>query len=625
MSQTRKSATSAYCAARDPKKGAIFLHGLHQVAVKSTNTVPFLIRACQSAIDVTRGTSTAAQQTSSCFGTSKPSNRRRAVPNRSHSHLTKNTTSGQIAVYGTHTGPRQHTAIVAPRNLLGLMIMSTRVSVVQKKEGTTNVDAFLFETMMDMDSLGIKVVDLDIEEDMKMEMEEERPRRRVWRRLVRVVEWVADDGRVMVRSKSAMVWSVAVLLEGVLEGMLSRRAEGVSVAAESAAQNNSAARLLSYGRRRDYFSTGGEESFFVRQRRYLWRSLGSRRRRRYHRNHREISTDLFYAAIRVPSSQTFHDDGESSVDASELPRSFPPSPRSRTAALRAEGNRRQHDLVVSRELLKAEVRLVYAEEDEFGLGVARTIRRRRVAPVFLPSAAARGVLVSGLHAARIAGGTRFASTRCAAPLPRRAWIYFQIRVDDQDDDLGLPSNLDENSTTKGYMLLDDDDRRKRSPRGNPFRRTPIVEVAIGVATTELPRTGLCGLGDSASLVSIGGLLAGSKWRSRPTHALAAFRSGDTVGVLAFHDDSWCRLRFDVNGVATDSITLNFRRMPFLFRRGPGSSSPGGHRLYPTVTFRTPGVGVHGRFSADDIDIGDPADLGLPSGEPVYALDGTRLV
>jgi len=167
---------------------------------------------------------------------------------------------------------------------------------------------------------------------------------------------------------------------------------------------------------------------------------------------------------------------------------------------------------------------------------------------------------------------------------------------------------------------------------------------VGVAPGDLPRTGLCGLAPrSASVASIGGLLVENRWRRGPklNDGLMAFRPGDVVGVLAFQDDASCALRFDVNGDArTRFVSINTTAAPSgtFFLSSSSSPSygkkhskhtffhrPASVRLFPTVSFRTPGVAVEGRFSADDIDIGNPNALGVPPGAKVYAVDGTRLV
>ena len=487
---------------------------------------------------------------------------------------------------------------------------------------------------------------------------------------------------VMAAKSDATTW---VDVAAVLDGLLSRGSEGrsarpPSAAAESAARTNSASRLLAYGRR-------SEGSF-----RGARRLLGSSRvpRKKAYRRESGVPRDLFYAAIKVrdPSEAPLLDLERRT--APPLPASFPPSPRSRTVALRIDRRRRAHDLVVSRELLKVEVRVVYADEDDFGLSVARTIRARRAPPVFSPATAARGIDVSGFSAARLGGANRFASVRCAAPIPQGAWIYFQVRVDDdpftESDDEDLSANnytrrpSDDDDDDEEAAANDDDDqgkgkeqqrqrRRRRQQqalhdddnddteentmvfssslarsgsssetkttltRGASSSRSRLVELAVGLAPSDLARTALCGLGPkSASIVSIGGLLVANMWtRVDRQSDLAVFRPGDTVGVLAYQDDDACHLCFDVNGQkAADMLTVPLLGRPKT-SRGLFSTwrkkrqTTNALRLYPTVSFRTPRVGVHARFTADDIDLADPANLGAPQGEPVYALDGTRLV
>lgn len=311
--------------------------------------------------------------------------------------------------------------------------------------------------------------------------------------------------------------------------------------------------------------------------------------RRLLRRKHAVPGDLFEAAIGSPVEAEHSNLG--------LPASYPASPRARRTVLEDEAERRSILLAASRELLRIEIRCARQEEDAFGMAVARALRRRCMVPLLAHTRSSSQLRLapSGLSACRRKSShVPFASTRCAAPVPKHAWVYWEVAL-----------SLDDSSDSE--------------PEAAP---SPLVEVYVGVTTAPTPLDHLVGANQGeAALSSLGGLLVDSAWTSLDTDddhdvRTGLFGPGDTVGVLAFHHDTSCLLRFciDQHTVACAVIDV-----------APSDC------VYPTLTLRSRSLHATCAFTARDLRY-RPDDTSvaaiLPNDEPppaIYAVDGTRLV
>mmetsp|Transcript_14893 Transcript_14893/g.18373 ORF Transcript_14893/g.18373 Transcript_14893/m.18373 type:complete len:417 (+) Transcript_14893:84-1334(+) len=299
--------------------------------------------------------------------------------------------------------------------------------------------------------------------------------------------------------------------------------------------------------------------------------------------------------------------------------SYPPSPRSRQLKLKLDSEACSNEVHASCELLKAEVRALYSE-DNFSRLVARRIRTYRTPPLLLSRPGLE--LYQGCVTRSTGGFDRFLTTRSAAPLPRGEWIYFEFHI--------LPTNSD----------------------------VEIIELSIGLDAADsnqnfAQRDIFCGQSSlSVGLLSFGGLLCQGKWIYATllglpfddSDTLLFFRPGDVVGVLARQDQfGHCQIRFNVNGMlllhgTNNNFTCGTKKkllsqpLNLLLQNNMGKNARRrgrkkylAARLYPTISFRTPGVTVQAHFTAPDIlKPQHRTDIGAPPDSRVYTLDGTRL-
>ena len=239
--------------------------------------------------------------------------------------------------------------------------------------------------------------------------------------------------------------------------------------------------------------------------------------------------------------------------------------------------------------LGVELRCVDTREtDPITVGVARDLRRRRLLPGWQARRGAAADVAVGADrstARRLARrfGPRLVALRCASPVPRRCWAYFEVRLE--------------------WARGADDDAR----RGEP-------EALVGVAPErDEPRNRLaCGAAPhAAAFSSLGGRTVAGTFAPG-----GGFAPGDAVGVLVRHGAA----RVDVALLRGDG---DGRR---LVARDGFAPPPGDGRLHATLALGSRDVVARGVFDAAELPPRPvvAAAAALPDYAAVYALDGVRL-
>ena len=239
--------------------------------------------------------------------------------------------------------------------------------------------------------------------------------------------------------------------------------------------------------------------------------------------------------------------------------------------------------------LGVELRCVDTREtDPITVGVARDLRRRRLLPGWQARRGAAADVAVGADRAtarRLARrfGPRLVALRCASPVPRRCWAYFEVRLE--------------------WARGADDDARRCEP-----------EALVGVAPErDEPRSRLaCGAAPhAAAFSSLGGRTVAGTFAPG-----GGFKVGDAVGVLVRHGAA----RVDVALLRGDG---DGRR---LVARDGFAPPPGDGRLHATLALGSRDVVARGVFDAAELPPRPvvAAAAALPDYAAVYALDGVRL-
>jgi len=293
------------------------------------------------------------------------------------------------------------------------------------------------------------------------------------------------------------------------------------------------------------------------------------------------------------------------------PKSFPPTPGSRSMVL-ARGSRLAEDVVFfAREHLRVEDALTSSNEKT--RSVAMSLREGKRLAVFNADHANSGIeLSSGQHCATKVGNELYCTTRCMVPILKNCFVYFEMSVWNPLDHASMP---------------------------------PLL--SIGLSTLEMPNNHLVGSWKSSvALLSTGQIMAAGQWYSPMDPSSASYGNNRTVGCLVYLDDkspfeTWdglmitAKLTFNVNGHLPSHLSPPFGNtggFGHSIDTGASDSSatpiylhvPMDEDLYPSLTLHSPATRVWCRFCAEDILSNSRESIGAPEGVAVYAVDGSVL-
>lgn len=307
------------------------------------------------------------------------------------------------------------------------------------------------------------------------------------------------------------------------------------------------------------------------------------------------------------------------------PRSFPPTPGSRSLVI-SRGNRFTEDVVfLARDQLRVEGGL--SSDNERTRAMSNALREGSRLAVFNAADVSTGIaLTCGQHVASKVGNVLYCSTRSMVPILRNCWVYFEMTV------LSLPGDK---AMLQGSMAA----------------------LSIGLSTLEMPLNTLVGAWKgSVGLCTTGQILTAGQWCSPLNPHLSAYGDSETVGCLVCLDDSSAFETWD-GVMATASVTFNVDGSvvaPPAFTSpmmaGPpqafaqqqeqqeeqlrGSLPPAStlpllvpveEELFPTLTLHIPAAQVMCRFSSEDIVGSSREHIGAPPGVTVYAVDGSVIL
>lgn len=353
------------------------------------------------------------------------------------------------------------------------------------------------------------------------------------------------------------------------------------------------------------------------------------------------------------SSGTFSPLSSGSTPFMCTPKSFPPTPGSRSLVM-ARGTRFAEDVVfLARDQLRVEDGL--GSSNAKTRAMAKALREGSRLAVFSADDAGGGIaLTCGQHRATKVGNVLYCSTRSMIPVLRNSFVYFEMSV-------------------------------STPPVGNAMMNACVATLSIGLSTLEMPLNTLVGAWKgSVGLCTTGQILAAGQWCSPLDPRRSSYGNGTTVGCLVCLDDgsafeTWdgvmvtAAVTFNVDGnVVTPPVcatpmaamsgsgggggTLpatgtahprNHHHVGFRdeFSSGGGRhSSSSGRRgaapvpptstlplfvpreeeLFPTLTLHSPATQVMCRFCAEDLVATSRSSIGAPSGVTVYAVDGSVL-
>jgi hypothetical protein len=313
------------------------------------------------------------------------------------------------------------------------------------------------------------------------------------------------------------------------------------------------------------------------------------------------------------------------------PKSFPPTPASRSLVL-ARGTRFADDVVfLARDKLRVEGNLY--SENERTRAMARALQQGKRLAVFNAADVANGIALScGQHVATKIGNPLYCSARSMCPVLRNCFVYFEMTV------MCPP------------------------PAANaPFQGSTATMLSVGLSTLEMPLNTLVGAWKSSvGLCSTGQIMAAGQWCS-PGNNLSSYGNTSTVGCLVRLDDTspfetWdgvmltASITFNVNGIVLSSPVstaplaataclmpdqssagspgLPETQQPQQLRGAPSATVqllvPMEEELFPTLTLHSHATQVMCRFSAEDVSAASPVVIGAPEGAMVYAVDGSVL-
>jgi len=356
--------------------------------------------------------------------------------------------------------------------------------------------------------------------------------------------------------------------------------------------------------------------------------------------HYDVSLRPFVATVRVPAPEeeptTFFDFeqtltrqnsvdprfspvSDTSCDSPFMctPKSFPPTPGSRSLVL-DRGNRFTEDVVfLARDLLRVEGGL--GSENERTRAMAMALREGGRFAVFNAADVGNGIALScGQHIATKVGNVLYCSTRSMVPILRNCFVYFEMAV---------LSPFEGNAASL---------------------QASMATLSIGLSTLEMPLNTLVGSWKgSVGMVTTGQFLTAGQWCSPGDPSLSTYGEGATVGCLVFLDDgstfeTWdgvmvtASVTFSVNGsivtppVHTSLLTgmglepLNHEQQQL---RLPEKHTlpllvPMEEELFPTLSLHSAFTQVMCRFSSEDLMAESRLQVGAPPGVTVYAVDGS---
>lgn len=312
------------------------------------------------------------------------------------------------------------------------------------------------------------------------------------------------------------------------------------------------------------------------------------------------------------------------------PKSFPPTPTSRSDVM-ARGFRFSEDVVfLARDQLRVHGGL--DSDNPQTRAMARALKEGSRLAVFDINDPTSGIALScGQHVAQKTGNDYYCSTRSMIPILRNCYVYFEMSV---------------------------------APPLNNASMFQLASLSVGLSTLEMPLNALVGQWKgSIGLCTTGQILVAGQWCSPLDPLASAYGNNSTVGCLIYLDDessfeTWdgtmvtANVTFSVNGRVIGSQAPN---MPFgaAHQGGPPDQQqrlqngqaegqtdnseqdrgalltplyvPREEEVYATLTLHSPETQVMARFAADDILARTRANLGVPDGVTVYAVDGSVLL
>lgn len=316
------------------------------------------------------------------------------------------------------------------------------------------------------------------------------------------------------------------------------------------------------------------------------------------------------------------------------PKSFPPTPNSR-ANVMARGFRFSEDVVfLARDQLRVHGGL--DSDNPQTRAMARALKEGSRLAVFDINDPTSSVALScGQHVAQKVGNDYYCSTRSMIPILRNCYVYFEMSV---------------------------------APPPHNSSMFQLASLSVGLSTLEMPLNALVGQWKgSIGLCTTGQILVAGQWSSPLDPRVSAYGNNSTVGCLVYLDDesafeTWdgtmvtANVTFSVNGrvIETQAGNMPFgathqgggppgrqQTMDNIEERDQGEEQSGNpsqqdgrgalimplyvpreEEVYATLTLHSPETQVMARFSADDILARSRANIGVPEGVAVYAVDGS---
>ena len=317
------------------------------------------------------------------------------------------------------------------------------------------------------------------------------------------------------------------------------------------------------------------------------------------------------------------------------PKSFPSTPTSRSNVM-ARGFRFSEDVVfLARDQLRVHGAL--DSDNPQTRAMARALKEGSRLAVFDINDPTSSVALScGQHVAQKVGNDYYCSTRSMIPILRNCYVYFEMSA---------------------------------APPPHNSSMFQLASLSIGLSTLEMPLNALVGQWKgSIGLCTTGQILVAGQWSSPLDPRVSAYGNNSTVGCLVYLDDesafeTWdgtmvtANVTFSVNGRVMETQAANMpfgpahqgggppgRQQPMdnVEERDQGEEEQSGNpfeqdgqgalimplyvpreeEVYATLTLHSPETQVMARFSADDILARSRANIGVPDGVTVYAVDGS---
>lgn len=322
--------------------------------------------------------------------------------------------------------------------------------------------------------------------------------------------------------------------------------------------------------------------------------------------HFQIPLRSFEATVRLPPNQT---DGPTSAEVLEdgvpedptgvtstSPRSIPISPLARKRVQLAFANFSDDVLYQARDRLRQQRAATVTGERDI-----------RIPRFNFQDCGEEIYLSCGRHCATKVGGGLYRSVRASVPIPLNRYIYYEMTIEEA---LGI------RHSQAVYKADDNVD--------NAVPAASEVSICIGLSTRGMALNTLVGTSKhSVGFYSAGHVLISSQ-RRNVLSVDYRYDVNNTVGVLVHVEkvDSEpsstmkAVVRFCIDGVAVRDTSDDVLVVSLPF--------PAEAELYPTLTLRSQGVQVLGRFSVPDIVSINAEDFQLPRARnlpDIWCLDG----